>query len=71
MDSTNCQHYKKTATTDYPLNICGEALRLVLCLGLGLVPAGHLGNGLLEKFGKFQLSSQALLLLFRLHKDGF
>lgn len=48
---------------NYLLYIGGEALRLVLCQSLGLVPLGHFCYGLLEEFSQLQLSSQTLLLL--------
>jgi hypothetical protein len=56
---------------NYLLYVGGEALRLVLCQSLGLVPLGHFCYGLLEEFSQFQLSSQTLLLLlFLKEKKG-
>lgn len=50
----------------YLLDIRGELLGLVLGQRLGLVPAGHLGDGLLEELSQLQLSCQAFLLLLLL-----
>lgn len=53
----------------YLLNICGEALRFILCLSFSLISSGHLSDGLLEKLGQFQLRSQTLLLLLLLCEE--
>ena len=55
--------------TLYLLHVSGEALRLVLRQSLGLIPACHLSNGLLEELGQLQLSSKALLLLLFLQTE--
>lgn len=58
-----------TFAVTHLLNVCGEALRLVLCLSLRFIPSGHFSNGLLEKLGQFQLRSQTFLLLLLLNED--
>ena len=53
----------------YLLNICGEALCLILCLSFCFIPLSHLSDGLLQKLSQLQLRCQTFLLLLLLHEE--
>jgi len=69
---TDARHSRRApgVTATYLLDVCGEALRLVVRLSFGFIPSSHLRDRLLEELGELQLRRQTLLLLLLLHGGG-